>query len=80
VNATILPLLFLSGVFIPLGSGSPTWILWVARIFPVRHFALGMQAGFLGTAFDWSDLYIVAAWGIAGYLFARRYFSWEPRA
>ena len=48
VNASILPLLFLSGVFIPLGSDAPAWIVWVARIFPVRHFAEGMQAGFLG--------------------------------
>ena len=49
VNASILPLLFLSGVFIPLGSNAPAWIVWIARIFPVRHFAEGMQAGFLGT-------------------------------
>jgi ABC-2 type transport system permease protein len=79
VNATILPLLFLSGIFIPLGSNSPSWILWIAKIFPVRHFANGMQAGFLGTAFHWSDVLIVAAWGLGGLLIATRYFSWEPR-
>ena len=56
VNATILPLLFLSGIFIPLGTNAPSWIVWVARIFPVRHFALGLQAGFLGTSFDWVDV------------------------
>ena len=50
VNAVILPLLFLSGIFIPFGNNTPAWILWVARIFPVRHFVAGMQAGFLGTA------------------------------
>jgi len=79
VNATILPLLFLSGIFIPLGDNAPAWILWIARIFPVRHFADAMQAGFLGTAFHWSDLIIVAAWGLGGMLAAARYFSWEPR-
>ena len=79
VNATILPLLFLSGIFIAFGNNTPTWILWVARIFPVRHFATGMQAGFLGTPFHWSDLAVVAAWGIAALLLATRYFSWEPR-
>jgi ABC-2 type transport system permease protein len=79
VNATILPLLFLSGIFIPLGSNAPAWIVWIARIFPVRHFAEGMQAGFLGTAFSWTDVLIVAAWGLAGLLFAVRFFSWEPR-
>lgn len=78
VNATILPLLFLSGVFIPLGSNSPAWILWIARIFPVWHFARGMQAGFLGTAFNWTDVLVVAAWGLGGLLLSVRFFSWEP--
>lgn len=79
VNATILPLLFLSGIFIPFGNATPTWILWVARIFPVRHFALGMQAGFLGTSFNWTDVAVVSAWGAAGLVLAARFFSWEPR-
>jgi len=79
VNATILPLLFLSGIFIPLGKNSPLWILWLARVFPVKHFFDGMQAGFLGTPFHWTDLAIVAAWGVAGLLLAVRFFSWEPR-
>ncbi|MGH3221836.1 MAG: ABC transporter permease [Streptosporangiaceae bacterium] len=78
VNATILPLLFLSGVFIPLGSNSPAWILWIARIFPVWHFARGMQAGFLGTGFNWTDVLVVAAWGLGGLLLSVRFFSWEP--
>jgi ABC-2 type transport system permease protein len=79
VNASILPLLFLSGVFIPLGSNAPAWIVWIARIFPVWHFAKGMQASFLGTAFSWTDVLVVAAWGLGGLLFAIRFFSWEPR-
>jgi ABC-2 type transport system permease protein len=79
VNATILPLLFLSGIFIPLGNTTPSWILWIARIFPVKHFANGMQAGFLGTSFNWTDVLVVAAWGLAGLLLAIRFFSWEPR-
>ncbi len=79
VNATILPLLFLSGIFIPFGASTPSWILWIARIFPVKHFASGMQAGFLGTSFSWSDVLIVAAWGLAGLLLAIRFFTWEPR-
>ena len=35
----ILPLEFLSGIFIAFGNNTPGWILWVARVFPVRHFA-----------------------------------------
>jgi len=50
VNFSILPLLFLSGIFIPLGSKAPTWIVWVARIFPVRHFAAGYKRATSGRA------------------------------
>jgi len=78
VNAAMLPLMFLSGIFIPMGDNTPAWIMWIARVFPVRHFADAMQAGFLGTAFDWMDVLIVAAWGLAGMLAAIRYFRWEP--
>jgi len=79
VQASILPLLFLSGIFIPFGNTTPAWILWIARIFPVRHFASGMLAGFVGTPFDWVDVLVVGAWGLAGLLCAIRFFSWEPR-
>ncbi len=79
VNATILPLLFLSGIFIPLGDAAPAWMRVVGTIFPVRHFADGMQAGFLGLPFHWSDVLIVGAWGLGGLLLAVRFFSWEPR-
>jgi len=79
VNAVILPVEFLSGIFIAFGNNTPDWILWVARVFPVRHFAVSMQAGFLGTAFSWTDVLVVAAWGVAGMLLAMRFFSWEPR-
>jgi len=79
VNASILPLLFLSGVFIPLGDDAPGWIRWIGRVFPVKHFADGMQSGFIGTPFHWSDVLFVAGWGLAGLLLAARFFSWEPR-
>jgi ABC-2 type transport system permease protein len=93
VNAAILPLLFLSGIFIPLDDEAPQWITTVADIFPVKHFADAMRAGFLGNLtvtpsggspmrvfpFDWMDVAIVAAWGVVGLVLAARFFSWEPR-
>jgi len=66
VNITVLALLFLSGIFITLDNGTPSWIDWIAKIFPVRHLAARMQAGFIGTPFHWTDVAIVAAWGIGG--------------
>ncbi len=79
VNASVLPLLFLSGVFIPLGNGTPAWIRWIAKIFPIWHFARGMESGFLGTHFSWNDVLVVGIWGVAGLVLAIRHFSWEPR-
>lgn len=79
VNAIALPIEFLSGIFIPFGNNTPAWVLWLAKVFPVRHFVQAMQAGFLGTAFSWTDVMVVAAWGVGGMLAAIRFFSWEPR-
>ena len=92
VNAVVLPLLFLSGIFFPLDDGAPTWMKTLADIFPVKHFADAMRAGFLGNLtapapvgtvrafpFDWWDIAIIAAWGIVGLVLAARFFSWEPR-
>jgi ABC-2 type transport system permease protein len=88
VNAAILPLLFLSGIFIPLSDSAPAWMTTTAEIFPVKHFADAMRAGFLGNlespagrifAFEWLDVAVMAAWGIGGLILASRFFSWEPR-
>jgi ABC-2 type transport system permease protein len=79
VNASILPLLFLSGVFIPIQDDTPAWVDTVGNIFPIRHFVDAMYAAFLGTPFSWGDVLFVAAWGVAGVLLATRFFSWEPR-
>ena len=79
VNASILPLLFLSGVFIPITNSTPEWVSTVSKIFPIRHFVDAMNAGFLGTPFSWTDVWLVAAWGLAGLIVAARFFSWEPR-
>jgi ABC-2 type transport system permease protein len=92
VNATILPLLFISGIFIPIGDDAPSWLITMANIFPVKHFAAAMLNSYLGDTvaqtpagpvhpfvFDWWDIAIVAAWGVAGLVIATRIFSWEPR-
>jgi ABC-2 type transport system permease protein len=38
-----------------------------------------VQASFLGGTFHWTDVLVLAAWGLAGLLFAIRFFRWEPR-
>ena len=78
VNATILPLLFISNVFIRLDA-APAWIEAVSRFFPVRHFADAMLDVYAGSGLAWSDLGVMAAWALAGAVVALRFFSWEPR-
>ena len=82
VNASILPLLFISNVFIRLDN-PPAWMDVVGYAFPVRHFADAMLAVYspqlAGGPLAWQDLAVIAAWGVVGILFTLRFFSWEPR-
>lgn len=79
INAVILPLLFLSGVFIIISADAPAWVLWVGRIFPVRHLVLAMQNSYLGLPFHWSDVVVMLAWMVGALFVARQTFRWEPR-
>ena len=83
VNATILPLLFLSGVFIALPAGNP-WYVVVAKFFPVYHFSHAMLAAYFGgtlhvPAWQWNDLLVMAVWGVFGVIVAARRFKWEAK-
>ena len=81
VNASILPLLFLSGIFIPI-QDPDAWYVTVAEIFPVYHFAKAMESGYFsvsGSGFEGGHLLILGAWGLGGAIAASRFFSWEPR-
>jgi ABC-2 type transport system permease protein len=81
-NATVLPLYFISGVFIP-DSEIPQGVLSVADLFPVRHFFEAFFTAWdpntAGAGIEWGQLAIVAAWGVFGLLVAIRFFRWEPR-
>jgi ABC-2 type transport system permease protein len=81
VQASILPLLFLSDIFIPIQDPS-AWYVGVAKVFPVYHFAQAMKAAYFsatGSGFEWNSLAVLAIWGLAGAAVAVRFFSWEPR-
>jgi ABC-2 type transport system permease protein len=77
VNAIILPLLFLSGIFIA-SSSSPGWVTFIGRVFPVKHLVDAMRASYLGATFHWSDIVVMAIWLVAAIVVAARTFRWEP--
>jgi ABC-2 type transport system permease protein len=81
VNSTVLPLLFISNVFIPL-ENPPQWLDILGKIFPVRHFADALINSFFelsGSGLRVNDLLVIALWGVAGLVVALRFFEWEPK-
>jgi ABC-2 type transport system permease protein len=81
--AFALPLLFISGVYIP-WAAVPSFLRIVADIFPVRALADGMVRVYdpatKGTALVGRDVAVLIAWGVAGLLAAWGRFQWEPFA
>ena len=88
-NATLLPLAFISDIFIVPSRGTPEWVSTVADIFPLRHFATSFVDGFepafvaghgswLGF-FHWPDIAVMLFWLVGGTILTVRWFSWEPR-
>ena len=82
-NVVVLPLYFLSGVFIP-ETEIPNGVLHVADAFPIRHFFEAFFAAWdpnaVGAGFEWGHLGVVAAWGLGGIALALWTFRWTPRA
>jgi ABC-2 type transport system permease protein len=83
VQAIMLPLYFISGVFIP-NVNLPRWLRDVARVFPVEHLAAGLRHAFdpaaHGSGIVWSDLGVLALWAAAGLAVALTRFTWTPVA
>jgi ABC-2 type transport system permease protein len=81
-NATILPLAFVSDVFVAIGDEGPRWLEVIGSIFPLKPFVHAFQdtlnPNVDAPAFAWPELALVAAWGIGGAIVAARTFRWEP--
>jgi ABC-2 type transport system permease protein len=77
----LLPLYFLSGVFVP-DDELPSGVIDFANHFPVRPFFQAIYDAYLpdgGPALAWDHLLVVAIWGVAGLVLAIRFFRWAPR-
>jgi ABC-2 type transport system permease protein len=81
-NAILLPLYFLSGVFVP-EDEIPDGVIDFANHFPVRPFFQAIFDAYLpgsgGPALAWDHLLVVAIWGLGGLILAIRFFRWTPR-
>jgi len=81
VQLTMLPLYFISGIFVPNGNFSST-IKTMAEIFPVEHIADVMHRASVSTsfssAFNAGDLLVLGAWIVGATAFSAWKFSWLP--
>jgi len=81
VQAIMLPLYFISGVFIP-NVNLPSWLRHVAEVFPVQHLADGLHHAYdpsaHGAGIVWTDLLVLGVWALVGLAVALRRFSWLP--
>jgi ABC-2 type transport system permease protein len=81
VNAVVLPVLFISNVFIQMDN-APEWLDTVSHLLPVRHFAdamLDLYANGADAGVPWTAIGVIVLWGVIGVALALRFFSWEPR-
>jgi ABC-2 type transport system permease protein len=78
VNAALLPLYFISGVFVP-EDEIPSGVLRFADAFPIRHFFEAWDPNSTGGGVELGQLAIVLGWGAAALVAALLTFRWEPR-
>jgi ABC-2 type transport system permease protein len=82
VNLVLLPLTFVSGIWMVL-TDAPTWLDAIAKIFPVRAFAHGLQHAFhpatTGSGIVGTDLMVLTIWTLIGLRVCQRWFRWETR-
>jgi ABC-2 type transport system permease protein len=83
VQATMMPLYFISGVWIPTQS-LPHGLRVAADVFPVEHLAALLHSASVHSSFtaavSATDLLVLAAWGVAAAALAVSRFSWLPLA
>ncbi len=83
-NATLLPLAFISGVFLAPSDQSPEWLDAIANFFPLKHFVVPFTDAFnptyTGSPWQWDHLGYMALWGAVGLVLGIRYFKWETKA
>jgi ABC-2 type transport system permease protein len=81
VNFILLPMAFLSGAFGPTRH-YPAFLRAIGDVLPLKYFINLVNAVYLHGHGVWTrpqDLAVLAAWGVAGLVFTKFRFGWEPR-
>jgi ABC-2 type transport system permease protein len=82
-NGLVNILAFISGVYM-IGA-IPTWLLNIARIFPMYWLGSAMRSVFMPAGFYapehslWIAAAVMAAWAVVGLAIVRRTFQWMPK-
>ncbi len=83
VSIVFFILLFLSGLYYPIKSGSG--LAQFSAFFPVRHMITSTVAPFLASAgvpvspWSWNDILVMGIWAVAGIAVSLRRWTWAPR-
>jgi ABC-2 type transport system permease protein len=76
VNLLILPLTFISSIWFPT-TGMPNWLVQIAKIFPIRALADGLEYAFnpftSGAGFNGQDIRTLAIWTAVGVFLMMRF-------
>ena len=80
-NAIVLPLYFISDVFI-VGQDKSERLQTIANIFPIQHLASALHESFdpfvTSTPWPWDHWLVIGAWGLGGGLITLVTFRWTP--
>ncbi|HUA10457.1 MAG TPA: ABC transporter permease [Solirubrobacteraceae bacterium] len=79
-NLTVLPLYFISGVFVP-ERQIPAFLRDIAEVFPIYHLARALREPFIeahGGPFAAGDIAVLILWGVVSLAVAARRFRWTP--
>lgn len=81
-NAIMLPLYFISDVFIP-GDQTPDWVSTVGSLFPIQHLNFALQDSYnplvTETTWPWQHWLVLIGWGIFGGAVTMKWFRWVPK-
>jgi ABC-2 type transport system permease protein len=80
INGLYFPIVFISGVFYPISSGSV--LSRIADYFPIRHMIEALVSTFEsgpGSGLQGHDLVVMLIWAVAALVFTARRFRWEPK-